>query len=234
MDNSIRERFKEVIRHTHVLFELNNINGNHQLTPIGTCFFCSPSGYLLTCAHIISASKKLYIAKPDKIDSHYSYKLTKIENDKLDEVNIISIDGVNDIALLKWKRYERRNMSSNLIGTQKTVFIGDDIIIAGYPFINYRHFILKASKSIISAKLIDESTKIYIADGMVYEGNSGGPAISTITGTIVGVVSGKFRAFESPASIGGVDLGNESSMIKIISAEHVVDLVSSHGVHINA
>lgn len=170
----------------------------------------------------------LHISKPDLVNEHYNYKVSRFQTRK---VKVIAIDAINDIALLKLVGDEKIKIANNLIGNSRTVFIGDDIVHLGYPFMNYGHYILKMAKTAISSKLFDDSTKIYIADGFVYGGNSGGPVFNLRTGKIVGIVSGTFVPFESGAYIDDIPLGNSSSIIKIVSVDHIVKLVSGFGVH---
>lgn len=231
MNDNIRQISRNLASNTHVLFESRvGANGIENVYPVGTCFYCNSDGYILTCAHGISASMRLKISKPDSVNEHYKYKVDKFE---CHDVDIVVIDAETDLALLKIKSNLRINISDNLIASPKTVFIGDDIIHVGYPFMEHGHYILKMSKSMVSSKLMDRTSKLYIADGMVYPGNSGGPVFSLKTGTIIGVVSGSFKPFATLARIGNIALGEDSSMIKIIASDHIVELVSSFGIHIN-
>lgn len=231
MENEIRNVARNLATHTHVLFQRKqDSDGDFKVYPIGTCFFISQNGYLLTCAHGISASMSLHIAKPDTVNEHYNYKVNQFH---IQDVEVVAIDSRNDIALLKMRANVKVAIANNLIGNPRTVFIGDDIIHLGYPFMEHGHYMLKMARSMISSKLIDGSTKIYIADGFVYGGNSGGPVFSLKTGKIIGLVAGTFLPFDSGVRVGNVPLGSDSSIIKIISIDHIAKLVSPFGIYVD-
>ena len=86
---------------------------------VGTGFFVNDKGYILTCAHVISDSVKIWVSIPsnglDKYDSE-----------------IISFYPEQDIAIIKILNYNHK-INYLQLGNSDTITPGEDVMAIGYP-----------------------------------------------------------------------------------------------------
>lgn len=144
---------------------------------IGTGFFISADGYILTNHHVIA----------DNVDPKYEgysavYVVTKDDPDTEIPATVVGYDKVFDIALLK---IVRNNAPTLTLGRSLDVSLGDKIYAIGNP-IGIKNTV---TAGIISNKEIDffQLGRAFQIDAAVNPGNSGGPLIDT-SGQVIGIV----------------------------------------------
>lgn len=197
-------------------------------------FVCSNKGYILTCAHALDLTKKIYIALPPPSDS-----FPPIQGGKFNfaQATVSQFDPINDVALLK---VDPRAFTANgpapstTMGDERNVPIGTTVGYFGFPFGARSLILLKTSQSIISAKVTNErGARSLVLDSSVNDGNSGGPLIDSRTNKIIGIISGRYSPSGSHpvAWIGGIALGQESNISFATGISYAVDLLKAEGIY---
>lgn len=137
---------------------------------IGTGFFISNDGYILTCSHVVEDAIKLEITIPILGKKKYSAK-------------IISISPDYDIAVLKTD-YKNNNFLK--LTDSDLVKQGDTVHAVGYPLGQDK---LKVSQGIISGT----QEHLFQTDAPINPGNSGGPLLD-IHNDVIAINSQKISA----------------------------------------
>ncbi len=147
-------------------------------TGMGSGFFISKDGYILTNNHVVSDADKITVTLQD--GSKYTGK----------EVKVIGTDPRTDLALLKIEK--KKNFNYLKLGDSDSINVGDWVIAEGNPFgLNGT-----LTVGVISGK---GRENLNINKGPVYQdflqtdasinpGNSGGPLLN-IKGEVVGINS---------------------------------------------
>lgn len=143
---------------------------------LGSGFFISNDGYILTNEHVIKGAKKINIITND--------------NKKYD-ATVIGKDSISDLAVLKIQKKENEIFSNVIFGNADDTRIGDIVLTFGNPY----GLGVSVSQGIISAKSrnIGLNEQPYIqTDASINEGNSGGPMFN-LEGEVIGVNSAIFK-----------------------------------------
>ena len=135
---------------------------------IGTGFFINQEGYILTCAHVVDGSIKLWINSP-------------LEGKKRIPVVVHSICYDKDLALLKTVDY--KNTDYCKLGNSDNVDAENSVLAIGYPLGQDR---LKKTKGIISGI----QDRYIQTDAPINPGNSGGPLFDSNM-NVIGVNTAK-------------------------------------------
>jgi len=142
---------------------------------IGTGFFITDNGYLITSNHVINKFSSIFVIFPD------SRKLP---------AKLIRFDEVNDLALLKVDAIT----SFLYLSHSQGVPAGMEVVTIGYPHVGIQGFAPKITQGIVNSPsgLKDDKNSFQFS-AEVQKGNSGGPLIGP-GGTVVGVVRSKLNA----------------------------------------
>lgn len=142
---------------------------------IGTGFFITDNGYLITSNHVINKFSSLFVIFPD------ARKLP---------AKLIRFDEVNDLALLKVDAIT----SFLYLSHSQGVPAGMEVVTIGYPHVGIQGFAPKITQGIVNSPsgLKDDKNSFQFS-AEVQKGNSGGPLIGP-GGTVVGVVRSKLNA----------------------------------------
>lgn len=139
---------------------------------IGTGFFINHNGFILTCAHVIDGSIKIWINGP-------------LEGKKKIPVVIHSICYEKDLAILKTIDYKNKHYCK--LGNSNNITSGDSVTAVGYPLGQDR---LKITKGIVSG-IQDRYIQI---DAPINPGNSGGPLFNSDM-NVIGINTSKISSF---------------------------------------
>lgn len=143
---------------------------------LGSGFFISKDGHILTNYHVIKGAKKI----------------TVITNDgKIFEAKSVGTDDRSDLAVLKIKQ-DKQSFKAVVFGNADEARIGDIILAFGNPY----GLGISVSAGIISAKSrnIGVSGLTYLqTDAAINQGNSGGPMFN-LNGEVIGVNSAVFAS----------------------------------------
>lgn len=144
---------------------------------LGSGFLISPDGYILTNSHVIENAVEVVVTLSDGTDH---------------EAEIIGVDEVSDIALIKLKG---KGFPFLKLGESDDIIIGEWVIALGNPFGLFD--VSKkptATVGVISGVDLDfglqESGRVYQdmiqTDASINSGNSGGPLLNAV-GEVIGV-----------------------------------------------
>ena len=102
---------------------------------VGTGFFVNSEGYILTCAHVIDNSVKIWVSIPSNGLDKY-------------DAEIISFYPEQDIAVIKILNYKNK-IDYLKLGNSDEIEPGEDVMALGYPLGQDK---LKITKGIISGR----------------------------------------------------------------------------------
>lgn len=184
----------------------------------GSGFFVSRLGHVVTNAHVVNNCERITVG--DSANNQSS-------------VALVSTDKRNDLALLKLGSLETasagtkslvRNLglkvmphaSEGLLRSQDVV-LGENVLVAGFPFGNIYSSSIKVTGGMVSAvRGLGDDTGQFQLDAAVQSGNSGGP-IYDANGNIVGVVVAQLNKLKVAKAIGSfpenVNFGIKASTV---------------------
>jgi S1-C subfamily serine protease len=133
---------------------------------IGTGFFVSQDGKIITNWHVVANEKNVSV---------------KLRKGVTRMASVVSVDKTRDLALLK---LTGENYSYLELATEKEMGLGSDVLAIGTP----EGLEWSVSRGIISAVRRNKNgIRLVQTDSAINHGNSGGPLISLSSGSVVGV-----------------------------------------------
>ncbi len=143
----------------------------------GSGIILTPDGYIVTCAHVISGGKSVYVCLQDGTE----YK-----------AQVVGKDDQTDIAILK---IDASNLPVAVLGNSAAAIVGEKVYAVGNPL---GEFICSVSTGIISGlnrtlDLDGQKLTLIQTDAAVNPGNSGGGLFNS-KGELIGVVNAKTRS----------------------------------------
>jgi len=137
---------------------------------LGSGFFISPDGYILTCAHVVENATEIIVRLTDRREF---------------VARVVGADRRSDVALLK---IDAGNLPQVRIGEPDRVRVGEWVLAIGSPF----GFENSVTAGIVSAKGRSLPRENYVpfiqTDVAINPGNSGGPLFN-LKGEVIGVNS---------------------------------------------
>lgn len=155
---------------------------------LGSGFFISEDGYLITNFHVIEGETKIsievYHQKDGQIDRH-NYK----------EVRIVAMNKFGDLALLKIEDKDAPRFLRTTLGESDALAVGDKVFAIGSPLGLER----TVTEGILSTKTRQFQGSLYLqTTTQINPGNSGGPLFN-LRGEVVGVTNMKLNFSEGLA-----------------------------------
>lgn len=161
-------------------------SGNHrQLKGSGTGSVISPSGFILTAAHVVEDSGYLEVVTPE---GRFP-------------ASVLSLDATNDVALIKVER-----TFSNIIplGRSGEVRLGASVSTIGFPNIDIQGLSPKVTKGLISGENgFQNDVRLWQISVPVQPGNSGGPLLDE-KGRVVGIVVSQLNCHQAMEATGSI------------------------------
>jgi len=187
-----------------------NDNNNEAAGSFGSGFFVSNKGHIITNFHVVKDSNNIkFIYNDDEVDA-----------------KLISSDQQLDLALLKSK-VENKNY---IKFSNKSPHKAQNILVAGFPFGKVISDDLKITGGIInSLKGGGNDTTRFQLDATVNPGNSGGPIVDKVSGSLVGVAVTKLNKDFTKAAF-GVESENTNYGIK---ASQVRDFLEANNLKVS-
>lgn len=149
-------------------------NGEPKLSAVGTAFYISSTGELLTNNHVVAGCKEL-----------------KIPLDNA-SAKLFVADKANDLAVLKQETTGKNFLKLSKDGAKQ----GEEIFVFGYPLDGYLPTSGNITTGIVSALAgPSNNTSLFQITAPIQPGNSGGPVLDK-KGNVVGVVVGKADAIK--------------------------------------
>jgi S1-C subfamily serine protease len=185
----------------------------------GSGFFVTKLGHILTNQHVVANCRTITVG--DSANSQVT-------------ADVLDTDQRNDLALLrisstKMASAETKSLISKLaikivpLATDGLIRssdakLGEDVLVAGYPYGDIFSNTIKVTKGIVSAtRGLGDDTGQFQIDAAVQPGNSGGP-IYDESGNIVGVVVAQLNKLKMAEAIGSlpenVNFGIKASTVK--------------------
>jgi serine protease Do len=141
-----------------------------QSRSLGSGFFVSSDGYVLTNSHVVESADEIIVRTSDRRE----FVAELIGTDKRSDIALLKVDG-HDLPLVK-------------IGTGADLKVGEWVLAIGSPF-GFEH---SATAGIVSAKGRSLPSENYVpfiqTDVAINPGNSGGPLFN-LDGEVVGINS---------------------------------------------
>ncbi len=155
---------------------------------LGSGFFVSDDGYLITNFHVIEGETKIsvevYHQKDGQLDRH-SYK----------DVRIVAMNKFGDLALLKVDDKDAPKFLRVSLGESDALAVGDKVFAIGSPLGLER----TVTEGILSTKTRQFQGSLYLqTTTQINPGNSGGPLFN-LRGDVVGVTNMKLNFSEGLA-----------------------------------
>jgi S1-C subfamily serine protease len=146
-----------------------SLPGHERLRGIGSGFFVTKDGYLLTNHHVVKNAERIEVKYQSKVFA----------------AKVIEVDTVNDLAVLK---VEGNNFQPLPISRAESADLGQEVFTIGFPNIEMQGIEPKYTDGKISslAGMQDDPTEYQISVP-VQPGNSGGP-LCDANGQVVGIV----------------------------------------------
>ncbi len=147
-----------------------NPHSNPQTRSLGSGFFISPDGYILTNYHVVNEADEILVRTVDRRE----FTARVIGSDKRTDIALIKIDA-KDMPVVK-------------TGSAKQLKVGEWVLAIGSPF----GFDYSATAGIVSAKGRSLPSENYVpfiqTDVAINPGNSGGPLFN-LDGEVIGINS---------------------------------------------
>lgn len=176
---------------------------------VGSGFFISDSGHIVTNFHVVADSKDIKV---------------QYENDEI-KAKVLATDQRLDLALIK---IDKKN-NDFVKFSNKSPFKSQEILVAGFPFGKAISDDLKITGGIInSLKGIGNDSTRFQLDATINTGNSGGPIVDKVNGSLVGVAVEKLNKDGVKAAF-GTDSENTNYGIK---ASQVRDFLESNNIKV--
>lgn len=169
-------------------------------TGSGTCFAINNEGYVATCYHVVNGARQ--------------FRIRGIGNDfnKLYKARLISIDKINDLAILKIEDKSFNGFSNipyQISG--RTADVGEEIFVLGYPLRPIMGDEIKLTDGLVSSLSgYQGDNTTYQVSATVQMGNSGGPLFNK-DGDVIGVVNARLDVESASYAVKGAYLKELSS-----------------------
>ncbi len=186
-------------------------HGEHGLRGIGSGFFVTKDGYLLTNFHVVREANRIEV----KYKSRPPYK-----------AEVIEVDESNDLALLK---VDGTDFPPLPISRKDSVDLGDAVFTIGFPNIEMQGSEPKYTDGKISSLAgIQDDPSEYQISVPVQPGNSGGPLCNE-NGEVVGIVVARLNDMAALRETGAVPQ-NVNYAVKARHALHLLQSVQGLGI----
>lgn len=170
-DTNVLSKINEIdadLHHTFIDEESNT--DEEEIIALGSGFVVSHEGYIVTNAHVIEGG------------AHYTFKL----NDLVFNLELVEIDKINDIAILKTSSKEDLpylKLNFNPIS------LGENVYTIGFPNPLIQGIEPKyTAGNINSMKGVGDDNRYYQISVPIQPGNSGGPLLNE-AGDVIGIVT---------------------------------------------
>jgi S1-C subfamily serine protease len=162
-----------------------SLEGHGHLRGIGSGFFVSKDGYLLTNHHVVKDAERIEVKYQDQLFT----------------AKVIKLDQENDLALLK---VEGRNFQPLSISRGDSADLGQEVFTIGFPNIQMQGVAPKYTDGKISslAGMLDDPSEYQISVP-VQPGNSGGP-LCDASGQVVGIIVARISDFAALQTTGAM------------------------------
>jgi serine protease Do len=147
---------------------------------LGSGFFLSEEGYLITNFHVIEGETQITI-------DVYHQRENQIERKTYRQVRIVAMNKFHDLALLKVDEKDAPKFAYVSVGDSDALAVGETVFAIGSPLGLER----TVTQGIVSTKTRQVQGELYLqTTAQINPGNSGGPLFN-LRGEVVGVTNMK-------------------------------------------
>ena len=185
----------------------------------GSGFFVSKLGHIITNEHVVRNCGSVTVGD----NANRLVRASLIEKDKRNDLALLRITSkqmasANTKSLISKLTADVIPLASEGLVRSEDVLLGEDVLVAGYPYGNIFSNTIKVTKGIVSAnKGMGDDSGQFQMDAAVQAGNSGGP-IYDENGNIVGVVVAQLNKLKVAKAIGSlpenVNFGIKASTLR--------------------
>ncbi len=190
----------------------------------GSGFFVSKLGHILTNEHVVRQCGSVTVG--DNTNNQVSASV--LEKDKRNDLALLRISSTKKASAETKSLISKLNvqklglklvpLASEGLVRSDDVELGEDVLVAGYPYGELFSDTIKVTKGIVSAnKGMGDDSGQFQMDAAVQSGNSGGP-IYDENGNIVGVVVAQLNKLKVAKAIGSlpenVNFGIKASTVR--------------------
>jgi S1-C subfamily serine protease len=193
---------------------------------LGSAFLVHADGYLLTAAHLVTASEGLVVAPSAPSDDFLPMTSDRIA--AMPAV-VVASDVDRDVALLKIEQPLEISVPDDFLGNNAAVRPGASVMALGYSFGHHRVHAAMAFDAVVSAKIRSSNgTALILYGSAFHEGDRGGPLVHVQDGHIIGIISGRFAPAElfGHAPDDGHGLAAEMNVSYAIAIEYGLALMA--------
>jgi len=171
----------------------------------GSGFFISKAGHLITNQHVVDNCKTITVGDNARKQVGAEVLGTDRRNDlALLKISSLKMASVETQSLIQKLGIKIVPLASDGLLRSEDVDLGEDILVAGYPYGEMFSNSIKVTKGIVSAsKGMGDDTGQFQMDAAVQPGNSGGPIYDEY-GNIVGVVVAQLNKMKFAKQSGSI------------------------------
>jgi S1-C subfamily serine protease len=192
---------------------------SRKLGSTGSGFFVSKLGHLITNEHVVNRCRKVTVGDNAKTQ----VIATVLETDRRNDLALLRISTTKMASAKTKSLITKLGIAIVPLATQgllrsEEVELGEDVLVAGFPFGDIFSNTIKVTKGIVSANRgMGDDTGQFQIDAAVQPGNSGGPIYDS-RGNIVGVVVSQLNKLKIAKAIGSlpenVNFGIKASTVR--------------------
>jgi len=187
--------------------------------PTGSGFFVSRLGHVVTNQHVVDKCNSVTVG--DNANKQVGARV--LETDQRNDLALLRISSMEMASAQTKTLVAKLGLTVTPLASQgllrpDAVELGEDVVVAGFPFGDMFSNTIKITKGVVSAKRgIGDDTGKFQLDAAVQPGNSGGP-IYDENGSIIGVVVSQLNKLKLAKAIGSipenVNFGIKASTVK--------------------
>ena len=200
---------------------------NNQVHMLGTSFFVSNDGKVVTSKHVVGNNDDNLVILLPSIDKLDEYQDTTDNTCTTANVKIIESDAFRDVVILQVKNIAYKGIIPQL-GSFDDIMVGEEVIVLGFPHCVEGRRVLTLQRATIGAKVLVDSEGIKSKNAVINiqtrPGQSGSLIYSLRTNTIIGILMGTY-APESGVSIAGINPRELNQTTHGVSAEYIKQML---------
>ena len=199
-----------------------------RVSMLGTAFFIREDGYLVTPRHVINDTDEGLVVLVPHIRGMNEYQDLSDTSCHCIYIEIVEIDPIRDLAVLKLKDDPRFNLRIPSLGSIDDVDVGETVQMFGYPHCTEGRRVLTYQSTAIGAKFLLSTNSIKSKQAVLNiqsrPGQSGSLVFSERLNKIIGVLLGTY-APSSGILLNGINPAELNQTTHIISAEYIKDML---------
>ncbi|MBT4118759.1 MAG: trypsin-like serine protease [Rhodospirillaceae bacterium] len=194
-------------------------NSSRKSGSTGSGFFVSKLGHVITNQHVVNNCKSVTVGG----NANKQVTATIVETDQRNDLALLKISNMKTASVETKTLVAKLGLTVTPLASQgllrpDSVELGEDVVVAGFPFADIVSNTVKVTRGIVSAKrgMGDDSGQFQM-DAAVQKGSSGGP-IYDENGNIIGVVVAQLDKLKVARNYGSslenVNFGIKASTVR--------------------